>query len=294
MGDKRQSGPILVGVDGSATSHTALRWAHQLAVSSGHKLIVVHAKRGVQPHYVVARTPVWPWPMLKEDIQLDVAESTVDVRDSVLADLGGDADFDVVIDVGPAADNLLNEASRQSASLLVLGTHGRSSFASLVLGSVSDHCAGHASCPVAVVGEDAQGGDGPVVVGFDGSDHSTSALRWAAEFALARHRGLLVVTVWQLAPVRSAAIMWADYQAEAHTRAESAASMVALEYPGLAVSTMVRNGNPGHSLAEAAAEVDACALVVGSRGLSGIASMFLGSTSRTALHHHNRNPVVVV
>jgi nucleotide-binding universal stress UspA family protein len=45
-------------------------------------------------------------------------------------------------------------AAAEDADLLVLGTRGRSQFAGLLLGSVSQACAAHASCPVVLVKRD--------------------------------------------------------------------------------------------------------------------------------------------
>jgi nucleotide-binding universal stress UspA family protein len=50
---------------------------------------------------------------------------------------------------GEATKVLLAEA--EDATLLVVGSRGRGSFAQLLLGSVSDRCAQHADCPVLVM-----------------------------------------------------------------------------------------------------------------------------------------------
>jgi nucleotide-binding universal stress UspA family protein len=51
--------------------------------------------------------------------------------------------------MGTAADVLISES--HGADLLVVGSRGHGGFASMLLGSVSMHCALHASCPVTVV-----------------------------------------------------------------------------------------------------------------------------------------------
>jgi len=65
--------------------------------------------------------------------------------------LGDDPGIEVRYTVagGHAAAVLLKEA--QGASLLVVGSRGHGAIAGVLLGSVSEHCVGHAPCPVTVV-----------------------------------------------------------------------------------------------------------------------------------------------
>ena len=51
--------------------------------------------------------------------------------------------------MAPAVPSLMVESS--TARLLVLGARGQGTFTDLILGSVAEQCAHHASCPVAVI-----------------------------------------------------------------------------------------------------------------------------------------------
>ena len=57
----------------------------------------------------------------------------------------------MAVDASNAAARIVEVAGRIDADLIVLGTHGRSGFERLLLGSVSEQCATHAHCPVTVV-----------------------------------------------------------------------------------------------------------------------------------------------
>jgi nucleotide-binding universal stress UspA family protein len=57
-----------------------------------------------------------------------------------------------VVAEGPPALELLKAA--QNADLLVVGSRGHGAFAGMLLGSVSEHCVAHSSCPVVVVRHD--------------------------------------------------------------------------------------------------------------------------------------------
>ena len=63
--------------------------------------------------------------------------------------------------------------------------------------------------------------------------------------------------------------------------------------PGLAIRTVLRDGNPVSVLLAVADEVDADVIVVGSRGFGGFPELLLGSTS-TQLAQHTHRAVLIV
>lgn len=132
---------LVVGVDGSANSRDALRWAVEQARRISARVRVVGA---------------WTWPALygyaMPPPQLDPEGDTRRVvDDTVLAVFDGQPDVPLErwVQEGAAAPVLLGAAS--DADLLVVGTRGRGAFAGMLLGSVSSHVVNHARCPVVVV-----------------------------------------------------------------------------------------------------------------------------------------------
>lgn len=149
------SSTVVVGVDGSAGSLEALRWALEEARLRNAPLRAIHS--WIYVHALVPALVGYPY--TAEAAQLDAAEMTATaeqaaetVLDQAFAALG-DTDDDVEVEravvQGPAAQVLIDAVSEHD--LLVVGSRGHGGFAGLLLGSVSHQCAQHAPCPVVIV-----------------------------------------------------------------------------------------------------------------------------------------------
>jgi nucleotide-binding universal stress UspA family protein len=138
---------IVVGVDGSAASDAALRFGAQEARDHGCRLVAVHAwSMPVLVSNMFAPVPVID-PGELEGVAKEVLTQALD---RVMGPEGPrDMAVDTVVAHGQAADELLQRAA--GARELVVGSRGRGGFAQLLLGSVSQQCAHHATCPVVIV-----------------------------------------------------------------------------------------------------------------------------------------------
>jgi nucleotide-binding universal stress UspA family protein len=131
-------GRIVVGVDGSASSQQALRWAVRQARLTGDELHAV---------------AVWDYPtgaLVLEDVDwFGITGKALD--DTVTATLPPDeADWvQRSVQRGYPARVLLDTAA--DAELLVVGSRGRGGMVGMLLGSVSQHVVTHARCPVVIV-----------------------------------------------------------------------------------------------------------------------------------------------
>lgn len=137
---------IVVGVDGSAGSQAALAWAVDEARLHGATLVAVNAWEAP----IVYGSGFAPVPALPPDgAYEDAARSLLD---SALEQVvGSDEAINIERHVveGPAGEVLLSAA--HDADLLVLGSRGHGTLMGMLLGSVSQHCAHHAPCPVVIV-----------------------------------------------------------------------------------------------------------------------------------------------
>jgi nucleotide-binding universal stress UspA family protein len=141
----RQWKTIVVGVDGSPGSRAALTWAAAEAADHGSDLVVVN----VWEHTLM---PPSGSVSVSERYVPDESQRTADELVQVIKEeLGDDPPILVQPRViqGRPAKVLIEESA--NADLLVVGKRGHGGFAGLVLGSVSQHVAAYAKCPVAVV-----------------------------------------------------------------------------------------------------------------------------------------------
>jgi nucleotide-binding universal stress UspA family protein len=145
--------------------------------------------------------------------------------------------------------------------------------------------------------------DVPLLICYDGSEHAKYAIRHAAGLLTGRHA--LVVTVWQPTAVlggfawsgEASRVDLAELDravAEDGGRVADEGVRIA-EEAGLAAEPMAveANGPVWKTVKETADRNRAAAIVIGSRGLTGLRPMLLGSVSSAVVHHADR-PVLVV
>lgn len=113
-----------------------------------------------------------------------------------------------------------------------------------------------------------------IVVGLDGSDGATAALRWAAETAACHGARLSALLAWDLLGQPGHTFSPAFGESDARAALEGWVADVTLEVP---VACEVVNDLPGNALIERSADADL--VVVGSRGMGGFKALLLGSVS---------------
>jgi nucleotide-binding universal stress UspA family protein len=141
-------GRIVVGVDDSLHARTALHWALREGVLRQATVEAVHVW---QPP--IAALPFGAtMPLSIDEGEIDAAaRSELDKAvDLALADLGEPVP-EVIRTAIPGSAALTLVDISNDADLLVVGSHGRTGLARLVLGSVANTCVQHAACPVVVV-----------------------------------------------------------------------------------------------------------------------------------------------
>jgi nucleotide-binding universal stress UspA family protein len=127
-----------------------------------------------------------------------------------------------------------------------------------------------------------------IVVGIDGSEHSTTALAWAIAEAKLRGARVRAVLAWSFMGQDGGALKAGTTEVEALAALQRTIDGCAGDDAAI-VDAVPVNDLPVDGLLEQA--TTAALLVVGSRGRGGLKGLVLGSTSRSVVE---RSPIPVV
>jgi len=258
--------PIVVGVDGSPGASRAVDWALSWAENVGAPVRLI-ASEAVPPGLT---TP-------SEELGTR-ARAAISAELLRLATAAPDARFEADAQVAHPVSALL--AASQEAAAVVVGTRGTGAFQG-VIGSISGAVAASAHCPTVVIPPDAPhtfDREGPIVVGFDGSEPAVGAARLAIAAAAAEGRAVRLI------------------QAEPGVTSpeeplDGVAAELRAEHPGVDIELVTV---PGSAVDALQAESRAAAfVVVASQGHRGVPGFLLGSTTR-ALVQTAEAPVIVL
>jgi nucleotide-binding universal stress UspA family protein len=271
--------PVVIAYNGSHHCNLALHWAVEWAALLKRPLVAV----------VADPTP------LRHSGAAGWDEETMDrVRARAEEELRDVPDTTVEMHKGPVMAVLLAAAAR--ATLIVVGSRGHGQVAGTLIGSVSQHLARHAACPVVVVRPAAQPAPSRIVVGVDGSGGCADALEFACRRAELTGEPVVAVHGWRLGNVP--VDKHGDVPATLVTRMADQERLLAKSIDGLAEKfpdVELRTESipvvAGHALADAS--ITASLVVVGSRGRGAFEGLLLGSVSQYVLQHAHC-PVAIV
>jgi nucleotide-binding universal stress UspA family protein len=130
-----------------------------------------------------------------------------------------------------------------------------------------------------------------IVVGYDGSEHSRRALDAAVDLAKMYGAVVHVITVIDIASISSDPAAVGIVRETANQISSEASERLSRD--GVDHSVYIRQGDPGDEIIKLAEEIKADLIIVGSRGLSKLKRIFLGSVSQKVVSR-SRVPVLVV
>ena len=304
------TGTILIGFDGSDDAENAVRAAGNLLTP--RRAIVAYVWDSLAE--LLLHTDMNDLNgMMREAAEEVDAEGA---REAELiaergAEIAEEAGFEVVPTVASGKPKawpiLLELADRHRAAAIVVGSRGLGCVKSALLGSVSSGVLDHAHLPVLIVPplEELQA-PGPVVIGYDGSEHARAAVEAAGR--LLEVRECILQTAWisyaAVAPAATAGAPVAvvtkaaeeidrGLRERAQTTAHEGSRLAVAQGLEVQAGAVEADPNVWRTLIDTAHAHRAAAVVVGSRGGSAVGAVLTGSVSR-ALVHHAPAPVLVV
>lgn len=283
----------VVGVDGSKEALDAVGWAAANAARTGASLRIVCA-------YAIASysaTALDGGLAVLDDDALRLGAERV-VEEAAEVARASEVRASTHVEVGDPSSVLVELSGH--ADMVVIGSRGGGGFADRLLGSVSSSLPAHARCPVVVVPPHRSGKPfvpiERIVVGSDGSDTASNALKRAVDEAVAWDAELTVIAAVPIA-TGGGVMGWVppsmDRQALIDDILSGLDCAIAEAKDGreVRVARHALDGSAAALLTEFSTAVDL--VVVGTRGRGGFAGMLLGSTSQTVLEH-STCPVMTV
>ncbi len=138
---------ILCPVDLSPASNAVLSWARLIAEVSGGRVEVIHADWSEPPRYFTEGQ------IGALDAEAASRRQALEheVQDLAQKVLGSRVSFTVSVIEGHAVEVILQRLAQSPPDLVVMGSHGRSGVARILLGSVAENVVHEAHCPTLVV-----------------------------------------------------------------------------------------------------------------------------------------------
>lgn len=289
---------ILCATDLSEAADVAIREADAWARAEGGELVALHVI--ADP---LAGHPLLP--LLRPQPYADlpalarIAAETVTRR---VAEVSGrpTAEFRVIVESGAPQARVPEVAEAEGADLIVVGHHGSTGLKRLLLGRVAETIVRHAHCPVLVARPGPAGGR--VLAATDFSDPALPALAAAAR-AAARGGTLTLLHSLDLPPAIPTlegtglgvpVVVPLSQDDKQRLRAATDEKLrTALDKLGARGDTWVSEGPADAAILDAADELQASLIVVGTVGRAGVRRMLLGSVAESVVRHAGC-PVLVV
>ena len=138
---------ILVPTDFSETASHALRYASNLAHGLGASLTVVYCDPFLPPIDYTATVGGWDEGSFAEL----KARAQDQLRHDAEVNIDPSVPYETVVGVAPPLEGILAQALQSKADLIVMGTHGRTGFRRLFIGSVAESVMRKSDAPVITV-----------------------------------------------------------------------------------------------------------------------------------------------
>jgi nucleotide-binding universal stress UspA family protein len=152
---------VLVAIDFTPVSSVIIEYGRQQARQFDADLILLHVATAVRDLYIGynlgsqdilgAGMPMY----FSDDGVMEVIRQELENEHRELTEyvsaLKESVSVSAVLRQGPVVETILEEAEKQSADMIIIGSHGHNPLRRVILGSVSEGVVAEASCPVMVI-----------------------------------------------------------------------------------------------------------------------------------------------
>ncbi len=203
---------------------------------------------------------------------------------------------------GRPGSAIVDEAKSAEVDLVVVGSRGHGTIATMLLGSTASEVVDHAPCPVLVARRPTLG---PIAFADDGSSSARNAESVFTDWSIFSGERITVLTVADLAVPVAAGFTPGLYDqvlesytksvdtAREEVREEASTEAHRLAAAGHDATPYALEGDPAGEILRFVAENDIATIVMGSRGHTGLARLILGSVARNVLLHAPCSVLVV-
>jgi nucleotide-binding universal stress UspA family protein len=296
---------VLVSVDFSAPSLSAVEFALRLIAKSGANLHLVHVFAKDYP--ITALVPM-PFVLPELEINKSVHRHLKDIAKKYSIELPRE---NIHALEGRPFEEICRLARDISIDLIIIATRGNIGFKHLTLGSTAERVVRYSPCPVLVMrgGDREKGGRGKfsrgvlrfrkILVPIDFSECSMRGLTYAQAFASQFNSKLVLLNSVHF-QYYVASDEYARYDlprfmqyAEKTAREQMQDLVEKIDWGGLQVETSLQTGHAGQQICDGARDCAADLIVTSTHGRTGFKHVLLGSTAEYVVRHAHC-PVLVV
>lgn len=275
---------IILALDGSDESLAAARLLSRLPLPAQTRVAVITAIVDTPMDEIDAEV----WMQVREASRATALQN----YQAVLPHLGQlSAKAEHLLLEGHPSRVILETAKEQDADLIVLGAHGHSLVARVLLGSTSDYVANRAACPVLVVrppAEDRAAAPLRVLLAYDGSAGAKVAAEQLFSLEWTADTQLQITTLLERPHLLPEDQVY-DSEAISESQQKLTALVTKFGYAANVSYDVRETQHVGDSLAHLADELDGDLIFIGETGRSALATFFLGSATRHVLRHSTRS-----
>lgn len=291
---------IVAGCDLSVPGDLAVDRAVELALAHGARLVLVHAQHDAAEDHAGDPAVLEKLGEVAAAVHVEAARHLAD-RLALIQARGVAAE--VASRPGPPGEIVAAIAEEHDADLIVIGTHGHTGLARILLGSVASSTLRHAPCDVLVVRGDAKAPYKNPLVAVDFSPAATRAIAHTADVTAPGapihgvHAWQLPAGSWGASLLGQARFPWNTVRDAVLSSVQGqAAKLVAEQRPklaGHALDVQLVQGPPATAVTDLAASGGHDLIAVGTHGHRGFRRLLLGSVAESVISHAPCSVLVV-